>query len=158
MIASMMANIEYRGYDLNTYMEAPYAKLLNDFSSDGGTISVSFCDSSTIDYDEIAKTYPYDMVFTSPPYKNIEIYRCSEKQPPEFWNAFYHRVFSGSWSGLASGGYFVININNDVYESSLVPLLGEAREKILLTKTKKNTYDEYIYIWVKPDTSELETI
>lgn len=158
MIGSMMANIEYRGYDLNTYMEASYAELLDDFSSDGGTISVSFCDSSTIDYDEIAKTYPYDMVFTSPPYKNIEIYRCSKKQTHVWWDAFYHRVFSRTWTGLASGGYFVININDQVYQESLVPLLGECREKILLTKTKKNTYDEYIYIWVKPDTSEVETL
>lgn len=152
MIGAMMANIEYRGYDLNTYMESSYVELLKDFTCDDGTISVSFCDSSTIDYDEIAKTYPYDMVFTSPPYKNIEIYRCSEKQPPAWWDEFYHRAFLGTYTGLAPGGYFVININNDVYESSLVPLLGEAREKILLTKTKKNTYDEYIYIWVKPDT------
>ena len=155
MIASIMANIEYQGYDLNTYMEASYAQLLDDFSSDDGTISVSFCDSSTIDYEEIAKTYPYDMVFTSPPYKNIEIYRCSERQPPAWWNEFYHRVFSGTWAGLAPGGYFVININEEVYEESLVPLLGECREKILLTKTKKNSYNEYLYTWVKPDTNNV---
>lgn len=158
LIGAMMSNVAYRGYDLNTYMEASYAELLDEFSSDGGTkASVSFCDSSTIDYEEIAKTYPYDMVFTSPPYKNIEIYRCSEKQTSAWWDEFYHRVFSGTYSGLAPGGYFVININNDVYESSLVPLFGECREKILLTKTKKNAYDEYIYTWVKPDTSEFET-
>ena len=159
LIGAIMANVAYHGYDLNAYMEASYAQLLDDFSSDGGTnVSVSFCDSTTIDYEEIAKTYPYDMVFTSPPYKNIEIYRCSEKQPPAWWDEFYNRAFLGTYTGLAPGGYFVININNDVYESSLVPLIGQAREKILLTKTKKNTYDEYIYIWVKPDTSEFETV
>jgi len=159
LIGAMMANIEYRGYDLNTYMEASYAQLLDDFSSDGGTnVSVSFCDSTTIDYEEIAKTYPYDMVFTSPPYKNIEIYRYSKRQTPVWWDEFYHRAFLGTYTGLAPGGYFVININNDIYESSLVPLLGECREKVLLTKCKKNVYDEYIYIWVKPDTSELEPV
>lgn len=158
MVASIMENIEYRGYDLNVYMESSYAELLKDFTCDDGTISVSFCDSSTIDYDEIAKTYPYDMVFTSPPYKNIEIYRCSEKQSPVWWNDFYRRVFSGTYSGLAPGGYFVININEEVYQESLVSLFGECREKILLTKTRKNNYNEYIYIWVKPDTSEVETL
>ena len=156
MIGSMMANIEYRGYDLNTYMEASYAQLLDDFSSDGGTnVSVSFCDSSTIDYEDVSKTYPYDMVFTSPPYKNIEIYRCSEKQSPAWWNDFYRRVFLRTWAGLAPGGYFVININEEVYEDSLIPLLGECREKVLLTKTKKNSYDEYIYTWVKSDTNNV---
>jgi DNA modification methylase len=152
MVASIMANIEYRGYDLNVYMESSYAELLKDFTCDDGTISVSFCDSSTIDYDELAKTYPYDMVFTSPPYKNIEIYRCSKKQTPAWWNEFYYRVFSRTWNGLAPGGYFVININDQVYQESLVSLFGECREKVLLTKCKKNVYDEYIYIWVKPDT------
>lgn len=158
MVGAVMVNVAYRGYDLNAYMEASYAQLLDDFSSDGGTISVSFCDSSTIDYEEIAKTYPYDMVFTSPPYKNIEIYRCSKKQTPAWWDEFYHRAFLGTYTGLAPGGYFVININDQVYQESLVPLLGECREKILLTKTKKNNYNEYIYIWVKPDTSEVETL
>jgi hypothetical protein len=156
MIGAMMANIEYRGYDLNTYMEASYAQLLDDFSCDGGTnVSVSFCDSTTIDYEELSKTYQYDMVFTSPPYKNIELYRCSEKQSPAWWDEFYQRVFSGTWASLAMGGYFVININNEVYETSLVPLLGECREKTLLTKTKKNSYDEYIYIWIKSDKNDL---
>ena len=150
MIGAMMENIEYRGYDLNTYMEAPYSQLLSDFSSQGASnVSVSFCDSTIIDYGELAKTYEYDMVLTSPPYCNIEVYRCSEKQSPAWWDEFYQRVFSGTWAGLAIGGYFVININNEVYETSLVPLLGECREKTLLTKTKKNSYDEYIYIWIK---------
>ena len=151
MVGAVMANIEYRGYDLNAYMEASYAQLLDDFSSDVGTkASVSFCDSSTIDYEEIVKTYPYDMVFTSPPYKNIEIYRCSEKQTPAWWSEFYYRVFLRTWNGLAPGGYFVININQEVYEESLVSLFGECIEKILLTKTRKNSYNEYIYTWIKP--------
>jgi len=149
MIGAMMENIEYRGYDLNTYMEKSYANLLRDFGGTTNNVSVSFGDATMLDYEDIAKTYAYDMVLTSPPYRNIEVYRCSTKETPAFWDAFYLRAFSGLWSGLKSGGHFVININEDVYISSLVPLLGEAREKILLNKTKKNSYDEYVYVWEK---------
>jgi hypothetical protein len=152
LIGAMMANVAYRGYDLNRFLSPLFRDLLTDFAGEHAAGSaISFRDSTVIDYEEFANTYPYDMVFTSPPYKNIEIYRCSKKQTSAWWDEFYHRVFSGTWAGLAPGGYFIINISEDVYISSLVPLLGECREKTLLTKTKKNSYNEYIYTWVKPD-------
>ncbi len=150
MIGAMMANIKYRGYDLNKYMEASYAQLLDDFSSDGRTnVSISFCDSSLINYEEVARTYPYDMILTSPPYRNIELYRLSEKHSNDWWHDFYVRIFTSLWAGLATNGYMVVNINDEIYQESLVPFFGECREKVLLTKTKKNSYDEYIYTWIK---------
>lgn len=150
LVGALMENIEYRGYDLNAYMEAPYARLLSDFSSEGGTnASVSFCDSTFIDYDELAKTYPYDMVLTSPPYRNIEVYRSSERHTNDWWHALYVRIFTSLWSGLSTNGYLVVNINEEIYQESLKPLLGECLEKTLLTKTVKNSYREYVYVWVK---------
>lgn len=68
---------------------------------------------------------------------------------PEEWKEMYTTVFSNSWEYLKDGGYYIININSDIYNSILIPLLGECIESILLTKTKKNSYDEFIYIWKK---------
>jgi len=50
---------------------------------------------------------------------------------------------------LCCGGFFIININTDVYETVLLKLFGECQDKFLLVKTKKNSYDEYVYIWKK---------
>lgn len=112
-------------------------------------VSIKIVDSELVDFLEYAKEYPYDMVCTSPPYKNIEIYRCSTKRTNEGWNNFYRRIFLSLWNGLSSDGFFVININCDIYENLLVKLFGECQEKFLLVKTKKNSYDEYVYIWKK---------
>lgn len=153
LFGALLENIDYWGYDMNKHLEEPYNKLLNDFKyGEKHTSNIKLIfgnDSSTIDYEEIAKEYQYDMILTSPPYKNIEIYRCCSKESNKFWDDFYKKVFSKSWNGLKNEGYFIININNDIYISSLIPLLGECNEKFLLTKTKKNSYDEYVYVWKK---------
>ena len=106
-------------------------------------------DSDTVDFVEYSKDYKYDMVCTSPPYRNIEIYRCSEKRSNEAWEKFYSRIFLSLWAGLSRGGFFVININSDIYETLLRNLFGKCEESFLLVKTKKNSYDEYVYVWKK---------
>jgi len=151
MIGAMMTGIDYKGYDLNVNLNEGYQKIYNDFlyKCPSSNINVEFIDSLQIDYTNISQIYDYDMVFTSPPYKNIEIYRCSEKKTDTEWSLFYDTIFQNTWNGLKDGGYFIININEDIYTNSLIKLFGECREKLLLKKTKKNSYDEYIYIWIK---------
>lgn len=150
MVAAMLENIEYVGIDKNTHLEAPYSRLTADFSQN--TLhppKILFDDSSTFDFEEFSKTYDYDMVFTSPPYKNIEIYRNSEKKTDEEWNSIYKKVFVNTWKQLKVGGWFIININQDIYKTCLIETIGECHEKYLLKKTKKNSYDEYVYVWKK---------
>lgn len=156
LLGAMMENVDYLGFDLNTYLAPAYARLLSDFASDHSSeVRVEFRDAATVDYVDLSTTYAYDMVITSPPYRNIELYRCSEKRDNEEWNLFYRRVFRGMWEGLrgqppdACTGNFIININEDVYSSVLVPLFGECRERFHLKKAKKNGYDEYVYVWAK---------
>jgi len=46
-------------------------------------------------------------------------------------------------------GTYIININETIYIKILEPLFGPALETILLKKSSKNDYKEYIYIWKK---------
>lgn len=151
LVAASMLDIEYRGMDINDNLQPLYTKMVNDLVNEDNKekVSMKVADSELVDFVEYAKEYPYDMVCTSPPYKNIEIYRCSSKRTNEEWDDFYRRIFLSLWNGLSSGGFFVININCDIYENLLVKLFGECQEKFLLVKTKKNSYDEYVYIWKK---------
>ena len=89
------------------------------------------------------------MVFTSPPYENIEIYKHSKKLTTEEWSVFYKSVFQASWNALDHHGTYIININEKIYRTILEPLFGQALETILLKKSSKNNYKEYIYIWRK---------
>jgi len=146
LIGAMMNGINYIGIDLNKDLEKGYNKLLNDFrEKTNSNIELLFQDSNTIDYSK----YNYDMVFTSPPYENIEIYKYSVKKSIKEWDLFYKEIFQKLWDNLQINGTYIININEKIYNKILEPLFGKAFEIILLKKSNKNKYKEYIYIWKK---------
>jgi site-specific DNA-adenine methylase len=146
LTGAMMKNINYIGFDLNKDLEKGYQSLIKDFrEKTNSKIELIFQDSNTIDYSK----YKYDMVFTSPPYENIEIYKHMERKSIEEWTKFYKEVFQKLWDGLEQNGTYIININEKIYTKILDPLFGPSTEVILLKKSSKNDYKEYIYIWKK---------
>jgi tRNA G10 N-methylase Trm11 len=147
LVGALLLNADYIGFDLNDDLKNAYDKLLNDFGKkSNANVSLTFADSLSINYGELE----YDMVFTSPPYENIEIYKNSTKKTIHEWSLFYKTIFQKTWDGLSNGGTYAININETIYNKSLVPLFGECREKLELKKSTRNTkYKEYIYIWKK---------
>jgi DNA modification methylase len=148
LVAAMLLGVDYTGIDLNVDLKSGYDKLLNDFQSKtASNVSLIYQDSKDVNY----SNFNYDMVFTSPPYENIEIYKNGEKKSNDEWLEFYKIVFQNTWDSLSPGGIYAININVAIYEKSLVPLLGACHEKSELKKSTRNTkYKEYIYIWKKP--------
>ena len=139
-VAAMMLNIPYTGIDLNHDLAPQYKKLMGDFNVKP---TLHFQDCLTVDYSKIN----YDMVFTSPPYENIEVYPNNPTMTNKEWTAFYNKIFKLLWDNLKRG-HFIININEKIYNKILVPLFGECQTKLLLTKSKRNAYVEYIYVWV----------
>ena len=146
LVAALMQNINYIGIDLNEDLEPGYNKLLNDFrEKTSSKVELLFQDSNSVDY----SNYKYDMVFTSPPYENIEIYKNMERKSIQEWTKFYKEVFQKLWDNLQPKGTYIININESIYIKILQPLFGPASDTILLKKSSKNDYKEYIYIWKK---------
>jgi hypothetical protein len=151
---------KYIGIDSNKYLRESYRQMM-DFVVDKTEtkIEVFFQDALTIDYTQLK----YDMVFTSPPYYNIEIYRrtgkgTSDMDSKEKWNTeFYKPLFQKTWENMQTPGYYCLNIPLEVYESACLPILGKCWKKILLKKrgrTQKNEeegkgYEEFIYVWKK---------
>jgi DNA-binding ferritin-like protein (Dps family) len=72
-----------------------------------------------------------------------------EKKRPDEWNKFYKEIFKKLWDNLQPGGTYIININEKIYKKVLEPLFGSAIESILLKKSSKNDYKEFIYVWTK---------
>lgn len=149
---------KYIGVDANQNLDPPYREMCAFLQSRSKTaIELFFQDALTVDYTQLK----YDMVFTSPPYYNIELYRKTDdsknievqknKQTKEEWNeTFYKPLFERTWSAMQSPGYYVLNVPQEVYESSCVPILGKSHKKIELKKQKRgNGYSEYIYVWRK---------
>jgi DNA modification methylase len=137
----------YIGIDTNRNLEQPYNEIIN-FLNDKSNIEVKlyFQDAITVDY----STFFYDMVFTSPPYYNIEQYSHQGNKTIKEWNDWYEKVFTECYKYMQPGGTMAININETIYNNVFVKLFGECDEKIELAKKLRNySYVEYIYIWIK---------
>jgi hypothetical protein len=148
LVAALLLNYDYIGVDLNVNLKPNYERLINDLGKKStSNITLLFQDALDIDY----STYKYDMVFTSPPYENIEVYENGVKKTTNEWREFYATVFKKLWDSLMNkDGVYAININEDIYHKCLVPLFGECETKIELKKSTRNTkYKEYIYLWRK---------
>lgn len=140
---------KYIGIDMNKKLDMPYREMCAFLQKTTKTkIELFFQDALTVDYSKL----DYDMVFTSPPYYNIEIYSGMTEKSKEEWNTnFYKPLFERTWKSMRSPGYYCLNIPLEVYDSACVPTLGKYWKKILLKKRGRgvNGYEEYIYVWKK---------
>jgi hypothetical protein len=140
----------YIGIDLNKNLREPYRKMVDDLNGLTKTqFKLLFKDALTVDYSRLW----YDMVLTSPPYYNIELYSGTVKKEKEEWNNyFYIPLFSTTWKHLQKGGHYCLNVPIEIYEVICVPLFGKADTLIPMKKTKRTAnekYKEFIYVWKK---------
>ena len=87
------------------------------------TKEVDFFESPAEDFD-YSQIKPVDLVFTSPPYFNVERYSYDDTQSwirykdINSWNeSFLHRALEKMWTRISSGGHLLVNIS-DVYSNS----------------------------------------
>jgi hypothetical protein len=135
--AAALGARSYTGIDLNKNLETGYDGIREFLSGEGCPTRVEcfFTDAITFDYSQLE----YNMVFTSPPYYNTEIYsgmtRLATKKK---WNEeFYKPLFSNTMKHLSVGGVYCLNVPEEVYDNVCVPLLGEACDRILMTLSSR---------------------
>ena len=153
MVGACALNIDtYTGIDFNKNLEKPYGELQNLMNGLSTTkTNLYFEDAVKFNYKKIK----YDLVLTSPPYYNIEIYNGTPVKSKDDWDKdFYIPLIKKSFQGLQKGGHYCLNIPIELFERVAVKLLGEPTDKIQLKKAKrrsgvKETYHEYIYVWRK---------
>jgi hypothetical protein len=148
MIAACALNIpKYIGIDINTELIQPYKKMQHFMAQLSTTkTELYFQDAVTFPYHNII----YDLVLSSLPYYNIEIYNGVSVKTKEQWDEdFYLPLINNSWNGLSKKGYYCLNIPTEIYDRTAYKVLGEPYQKILLQKSKRNKYHEYIYVWMK---------
>mgnify|MGYP001027578398 CR=1 FL=1 len=144
----------YYGVDTNTHLREPYKELVSFIQKQGThtKIDLFFQDALTIDY----STLDYDCVFTSPPYYDLENYRGSEgkyKTKVKWNEQFYKPMFLNTYKHLKKGGYYCLNVPDEIYNDVCISVLGKCDKKIILKKGERkigqDKYKEYIYIWKK---------
>ena len=156
LVGATALNIpNYIGIDLNKNLEKPYKEMVKTIKELGTdtNIKLIFKDALKVDYSKLN----YDMVFTSPPYYNVEIYRGTNKMTKKEWNEkLYKPLFTETWKYLKTGGHYILNVPIEVYDNVLINLLGKADIFIPLNikrpmskKVKQPEYKEYMYVWIK---------
>jgi len=145
----------YIGIDMNDKLRQPYEQMVKMVQPMTETkITLMFKDALTVDYSKL----DYDMVFTSPPYYNIELYNKTTQQSKDEWDAnFYDPIIRKTFAGLKTGGHYCLNIPAEVYERVALKILGGADIKVPLNKTQRQAvafmggtaYTEFVYIWKK---------
>jgi hypothetical protein len=156
LVGACALNIpKYIGIDNNPALKEPYKKMVEFLKPHTKTVmDIRIEDALRVDY----STLKYDMVFTSPPYYDLEIYGNSRKSvydTKEKWDSeFYRPLFETTYRHLPKGGHYCLNIPNDIFERVCLPLWGKSDKQIPLKKsdrraTSSRKYTEYVYVWVK---------
>jgi len=143
---------KYIGIDSNRNLKTPYNKMCRFLKKHSTTdMKLYFQDALSVDYSKL----DYDLVLTSPPYYNIELYNngSNNQNTKEEWDEqFYKPIFQKTYKHLSSGGHYCLNIPEEVFSSVAVKILGKPQTKMPLPKAQRSAgekYHEYIYIWVK---------
>jgi hypothetical protein len=149
LVGACALNIShYIGIDLNRNLQKPYDDMVTTLQPLTTTnIKLIFDDCLLVDYSKL----DYDMVFTSPPYYNIELYSGTNKISKQEWDDnFYSPIFKLTYKHLKVGGYFILNVSHEIYKRVCIKVLGEADEVISFSlQQRPNGYGEFIYVWKK---------
>lgn len=151
LVGACALNIgKYTGIDLNLDLKKPYENMVKELNPLTNTkIKLYFKDALTVDYNKL----DYDLVLTSPPYYNIELYKGTKIRTKEEWDKdFYEPIFIKTWNGLKVGGHYCLNVPVELYDRVCLKIMGKADELLPLYKAKRKeneTYKEFIYVWKK---------
>jgi 16S rRNA G966 N2-methylase RsmD len=147
--ASALGLESHHGIDINHSLLEPYKNMIAYLATKSATKNhIHIGDAVLVDY----STLEYDTVFSSPPYYFIEKYsnNVNYTSKKDMNEKFYKPLFSKTYDGLQPGGHYIINICQEVYDTVLQKLLGEAIEIFPFKKSKRqNDYTEMVYVWKK---------
>ena len=162
MLGAWALDIDYTGIDTNTELKPAYDGMIDFldkeqafdsdlFETQASKLKMIYKSCLDVDFSEI----PYDMVLTSPPYINLELYEHMEPWQSDelFYNDFFLPLFEKCLKHIKIGGNVCFNISPKMYEDALKHGLPECdiEEDLLqqLGQQKGKKKQDKIYIWQK---------
>lgn len=162
MLGATSLGVHYTGFDTNIDLKPGYEKMIEDLKLKkinplvGGyeTYPKLFWETSL--NEDIIKTLDYDMVLTSPPYENLELYQHMKPWDYEadFYKGFLIPLMTLCHKYLKEGGSNCWNMSPKMYkkltEKYYYPKC-DAQEDLRqqLGKQYKTKSQDYTYIWFK---------
>jgi len=148
LLGASSLDIKYTGFDTNTSLKKGYDKMIHDL--DLKNVEMIYQDSLSYDFSDLK----YDLVLTSPPYYNLELYENMTPFESEdiFYNEFLIPLMNKCFQYLQDGGKMCFNISPEMYMHLMNRGYKECTEKVPLIQKKKNLNDkrqDFIYVWFK---------
>lgn len=148
LLGASSMNIKYTGFDTNINLKKGYDKMINELELKN--VKMIYEDCLSYDFSNI----DYDLVLTSPPYCNLELYdnMTPFESEANFYNDFLIPLIIKCLTHLKEGGKCCFNISPTMYDKLLSYDFNPCNEKIPLIQSKKNGNDkkqDYIYVWFK---------
>jgi tRNA G10 N-methylase Trm11 len=150
LLAAMANDVNYIGIDTNKDLRKPYEEMIK-FYPTKSKILMLFEPSENVNFSK----FNYDMVFTSPPFENLERYKHM-KEYDNFIEEFFIPVLKNSFKYLKEGGVMVLHLPEHMAKVFKSLNLFKKIHKIEYPKAKnssdtpgRNT-KEYIYWGRKP--------
>lgn len=151
MLGAMSLGIKYTGIDTNINLKEGYDKMIKDIVGNEPNYKMIWKSCLDIDYSKL----DYDLVLTSPPYINMELY---ENMTPFKNNQIFYREFlipmlNNCYQYLKKGGHMCINISPKMFKDLMTYDYKEPDSKIDLRQSMGKNYatksQDYIYVWNK---------
>ena len=152
LLGAWSMGIDYTGIDTNINLKDGYdkmIKMLQDYDKKIGRISPKMTmiweDTLTVDYEKI----DYDMVLTSPPYFNLEVYEHmtpfdDNNEYLKFLNDIYDKCVNSSKTQT-----ICINVSPKIFKqwNSKYDINEPSSEVYLKQQYGNNSKDDKIYVW-----------
>lgn len=148
MLGAWAAGCDYTGYDTNVDLCAAYDTMIS-YLKDSGGITMRWENFLTADISGM----DYDLVLTSPPYYNLEVYQHMEpfKNKSAYYQDFLIPLIQKSIDNMKSG-WVCINISPKIYKE-LTEDYGfqPCIKKVPMLQQKRLNRDkgDFIYCWTK---------
>ena len=148
MLGASSLGINYTGIDTNINLKNGYENMIKDLQIQNCNMIWESC--LDVDYSKL----DYDLVLTSPPYINMELYEhCSLFNKNTFYKDFLIPMMEKVFKYLKDGGHMCINISpkmfNDLMKHGYSKPSQEIDLRQQLGKQYKTKSQDYIYVWNK---------
>jgi len=151
MLGAMSLGINYTGIDTNINLKNGYDSIMSEFTG-GENMKMIWEDCLKVDYSKIR----YDLVLTSPPYINMEIYEhCPLFNPKTFYKEWLIPLMNKVFEHLELGGHMCFNISPKMFDDLIKSGYREPDSKIdmrqQMGQNSQVKSQDYIYVWSKID-------
>ena len=148
MLGASSLGINYIGIDTNINLKIGYENMIKDLQLKNCKMIWDSC--LNVDYSKL----DYDLVLTSPPYINMELYEhCSLFNKDTFYTDFLIPTMDKVFLYLKAGGHMCINISPVMFKSLMKLGYRQPNKEIDLRQQLGQQYktksQDLIYVWSK---------